>query len=95
MSTSSATSHAIIRLPGYVDRFISPFFEQDLKRKLQPGVTLIIDMAKTKAIEPATTSVFWEGVFQSHREGGKIIARGMNEQVRQVFERSGLLPHLQ
>ena len=95
MNTSSVTSHAIIRLPSRVDSFISPFFEQDLKQKLQPGVTLIIDMAKTKFIEPATAAIFWEGVLQSHREGGKIVARGMNEQVRLVFERSGLLPHLQ
>ena len=95
MNTSSASSHVIIRLPSRLDSFISPFFEQDLKQKLQPGVTLTIDMAKTRFIEPATASVFWEGVLQSHREGAKIVAKGMNEQVKLVLERSGLLPHLQ
>ncbi|MEL6935689.1 MAG: STAS domain-containing protein, partial [Cyanobacteria bacterium J06607_17] len=74
---------------------ISPFFEQDLKQKLQPGVTLVIDMARTKFMEPAAASVFWEGVLQCHREGAKIVAKGMNEQVKLVMERSGLLPHLQ
>lgn len=95
MNTSSATSHAVIRLPSRVDSVISPFFERDLKQKLQPGVTLVIDMAKTKFIEPAAASVFWEGVLQGHREGAKIVAKGMNEQVKLVMERSGLLPHLQ
>jgi anti-anti-sigma regulatory factor len=95
MNTSSATSHAIIRLPSRLDSMISPFFAQDLKQKIRPGVTLIIDMAKTKFIEPATASIFWEGVLQSNREGAKIVAKGMNEQVKLVLERSGLLPHLQ
>ncbi|MBT9317659.1 STAS domain-containing protein [Leptothoe spongobia] len=92
MNTSSV---AIIRLPSRLDSMISPFFAQDLKQKIRPGVTLIIDMAKTKFIEPATASVFWEGVLQSHREGAKIVAKDMNEQVKLVLERSGLLPHLQ
>ncbi|MEL6231737.1 MAG: STAS domain-containing protein [Cyanobacteria bacterium J06627_3] len=95
MNTSSATSHAVICLPSRVDSVISPFFEQDLKQKLQPGVTLVIDMARTKFMEPAAASVFWEGVLQCHREGAKIVAKGMNEQVKLVMERSGLLPHLQ
>ncbi len=95
MQTSSLASHAVIRLPSRVDSFITPFFEQDLKQKLQPGVTLIIDMAKTQFLEPAVASVFWAGVLQSNRDGGKIVAKGMNEQVKQVLERSGLLPYLQ
>ena len=95
MNAHSVTSQAIIHLPSRLDSVISPFFEKDLKQKLQPGVTLVIDMARTKFIEPATASKFWEGVLQSHREGAKIVAKGMNEQVRLVLERSGLLPHLQ
>ena len=95
MNTSSAPSHTIIHLPNRVDASISPFFEQDLKQKIRPGVTLTIDMARTKFIDPATASVFWQGVLQSHREGAKIVAKGMNEQVKLVLERSGLLPHLQ
>ncbi|MDV3352460.1 anti-sigma factor antagonist [Leptolyngbyaceae cyanobacterium CCMR0082] len=95
MNTSSVASHVVIRLPSRVDSFISPFFEQDLKQKLQPGVTIIIDMAKTKFLEPAAASVFWAGIIQSRKEGAKIIARDMNEQVKLVLERSGLLHHLQ
>ncbi|MEA5463232.1 STAS domain-containing protein [Leptothoe sp. PORK10 BA2] len=95
MNTTSVTSQAIIRLPSRLDSVISPFFQQDLKQKLQPGVTLIIDMAKTKFIEPSTAAIFWEGVLQSQQAGAKIVAKGMNEQVKLVLERSGLLPHLQ
>ncbi len=94
MNASSATSYAVIRLPSRVDAMISPFFQQDLKQKIRPGVTLIIDMAKTKFIDPTAASVFWEGVIQSNREGAKIVAKGMNEQVKLVLERSGLLEHL-
>ena len=95
MSTRSATSPTIIRLPRRVDSFVSPYFEHDLKQKLQPGVTLVIDMAKTTFIEPAAASVFWKGLIQSRREGAKIVVKGMNEQVKLVLDRSGLLPHLQ
>lgn len=94
MNASSSTSYAVIRLPSRVDAMISPFFQQDLKQKIRPGVTLIIDMAKTKFIDPATASVFWEGIIQSNQEGAKIVAKGMNEQVKLVLERSGLLEHL-
>lgn len=95
MNQNSVTSQVVIRLPNRVDSVISPFFAQDLRQKLQPGVTLIIDMAKTKFLEPATATVFWEGIFQSHRAGAKIIAQGMNAEVKLVLERSGLLAHLQ
>ena len=94
MNASSTTAYAVIRLPSRVDMMISPFFQQDLKQKIRPGVTLIIDMAKTKFMDPAITSVFWEGILQSHQEGAKIVAKGMNEQVQMVLERSGLLEHL-
>ena len=95
MNTDSVTLHTVIRLPSRVDSFVSPFFAQDLKQKLRPGVTLIIDMAKTKFLEPAAASVFWEGIIQSQKEGSKIVAKGANGQVRLVLERSGLLQHLQ
>ncbi len=95
MYTSSHSAYTVIRLPSRVDSFITPFFEKDLKQKIQPGVVLIIDMAKTKFLEPEAASVLWEGVLQSNRAGGKIVAKGLNEQVKLVLERSGLLPHLQ
>ncbi|ESA32845.1 anti-sigma factor antagonist [Leptolyngbya sp. Heron Island J] len=94
MNASPATAYAVIRLPSRVDMMISPFFRQDLKQKIRPGVTLIIDMAKTKFIDPATASIFWEGIIQSHQTGAKIVAKGMNAQVQMVLERSGLLEHL-
>ncbi|MEM9807580.1 MAG: STAS domain-containing protein [Cyanobacteria bacterium P01_D01_bin.56] len=94
MSTSTTASQVLIRLPRRLDSFVSPIFAKDLKRKLRPGVTVTIDMAMTQFIEPATASVFWDGVLQCHREGAKIIAKGMNQQVELVLERSGLLPHL-
>ena len=95
MNTVPATSHVVIRLPSRVDSFISPVFSEDLKQKLRPGVTLIIDLAKTKFLEPAAASVFWEGIIQSQKKGSKIVAKGANGQVRLVLERSGLLRHLQ
>ncbi|MBT9311467.1 STAS domain-containing protein [Leptothoe kymatousa] len=92
---ANSTSQAIIRLPKRLDSFISPFFAQDLKQKLRPGVTVTIDMANTQFIEPATASVFWDGVLHCQKEGCTLVAKGMNQQVSLVLERSGLLPHLQ
>ncbi|MBX2864930.1 MAG: STAS domain-containing protein [Leptolyngbyaceae cyanobacterium MAG.088] len=95
MYTSSISAYSVIRLPGRVDSFIAPFFKKDLQQKIQPGVVLVIDMAKTKFFEPEAASVLWEGVLESNRAGAKIVAKGINEQVKIVLERSGLLPHLQ
>ncbi|MEM6255587.1 MAG: STAS domain-containing protein [Cyanobacteria bacterium P01_D01_bin.156] len=95
MNASTAASQITIRLPKRLDSFVSPFFAQDLKKKLRPGVTVTIDMARTQFIEPATASIFWDGILQCHRQGAKMIAKGMNQQVSLVLERSGLLPHLQ
>lgn len=95
MYTNSLSAYTAIRLPNRVDSFIAPFFEKDLKQKIQPGVVLIIDMAKTNFFEPEAASVLWEGVLEANRAGAKIVVKGINEQVRVVLERSGLLPHLQ
>lgn len=95
MYNNSLSTHAAIRLPSRVDSFIAPFFEKDLKQKIQPGVVLIIDMAKTTFFEPEAASVLWEGVLEANRAGAKIVAKGINEQVKIVLDRSGLLPHLQ
>ncbi|MEO1403676.1 MAG: STAS domain-containing protein [Cyanobacteria bacterium J06635_1] len=93
MNPDSATLHEIIRLPNRVDMFISPFFAEDLKQKIRPGVTLILDMARTTFVDPATTSVFLDGIVRSQQEGAQIVVKGMNAQVSQVFERAGLLPY--
>ncbi|MEM7794218.1 MAG: STAS domain-containing protein [Cyanobacteria bacterium P01_C01_bin.118] len=95
MYTNSVSAHIAIRLPNRVDSFIAPFFEKDLKQKIKPGVVLIIDMAKTTFFEPAAASVLWEAVLEANRSGAKIVAKGINEQVKVVLDRSGLLPHLQ
>ncbi len=87
--------YVTIRIPSRLDMAISPFFQRDLKQKIRPGITIIIDMDKTKFIDPATTSIFWDGIIESHKQGAKIIARGMSEQVKLVLGRSGLLSHLQ
>ncbi|NEQ48540.1 MAG: STAS domain-containing protein [Leptolyngbya sp. SIO3F4] len=89
------TSHTIICLPKRLDSMISPFFEQDLKQKIRPGATLIIDMSKTKFIDSAAVSVFWKSVLQSRLAGAKIVAKGMNGSTKNLLEQSGLLPHLQ
>lgn len=89
------TLYVTIRLPHRVDVAISPFFREDMRQKICPGITLVIDMAKTTFLDPTITSIFWEGAIESHKQGAKIITIGMNEQVKLVFERSGLLTHLQ
>ncbi|MEM9907026.1 MAG: STAS domain-containing protein [Cyanobacteria bacterium P01_D01_bin.44] len=94
MNADSATLREIIRLPNRVDMIISPFFAEDLKQKIRPGVTLILDMARTTFVDPATTPVFLEGILRSQQEGATIVVKGMSAQVSQVFERAGLLPYL-
>ena len=72
---------------------ISPLLAADLKSKIRPGTTLVLDMTQTKFVDPITTSVFWYGIIQSQLEGVKIVVQGMKPQVLQVFELSGCMPY--
>ena len=94
MNTQKAACE-VIRLPGRVDMIISPFFAEDLKQKIRPGITLILDMARTYFVDPAITVVFLDGIALCQTEGAKIVVQGMRPEVSEVFARAGLLPYFQ
>ncbi|NEP20126.1 MAG: STAS domain-containing protein [Leptolyngbya sp. SIO4C1] len=91
----TAPAPTIIRLPSRVDLVIAPFFAADLKRKTKPGAVIVLDMSQTQFVDPSMMNIFLSGVIRCHTEGAQLVARNMSLQVRQVFQRAGLLKHLQ
>lgn len=72
---------------------VSPFLEEDLRAKIKPGITLVIDMARTSFVDPSIASVFAEGVTQCRRQGAKFMLKGVNANVQQILESAGLLQY--
>jgi anti-anti-sigma factor len=88
----NGTSEVItVYAPKRIDCCTAPFLAQDLDEKLQPGVSLVIDLGQTQFIDPPSVDILMQGILKARQRRARLSLQKVTPQVKVVLEMAGVL----
>ena len=82
---------AVVELEGEVDIYSSPQFKEALSRGIDEGATrIVVDLAKVTFIDSTALGVVVGGVKGMRARGGTLDIVCRDENIRRIFEITGL-----
>ena len=85
-------STVVVSVTGDLDLWNSPALEQRLRRCLERGQCwVVVDLGKASFLDSSGLGALTNAKRRIERKGGRLVVINTNEQMRRVFELTGLM----